>query len=492
MICVGAGARPAGRDKPLAPDPGSLDVAPVEGSTAYRQLREGRIRTRRVAIAAILLLQAIVLAAGWFFTFMQVRHATANAVQDLVLDENVRVADWFANQLAEGADGAIEYGSPEWERAQQQVEALHLPGDGFACLLDADGKILCHPDLRRDPSLRDTVLGNMSLAPADRSDNFMLSAAPRAEMIAGRIRFFLGGTHFVATRYVPELDARLVVHQPESGLVALSSRATIIVGLVAGFAALSVVALTALSTLWVMRRYDNVLERINKGLEDEVERRTQQNLAARDALIMGLAKLADCRDNETGLHLERISEYSSVLAHKLAETIPEIDEAWIERLRLASSMHDIGKVGLSDEILLKPGALTPDERRRMQAHTTIGADTLLAIHAELGDDELLDMSIQIALEHHEKWNGSGYPTGMADEQIALPARIVALADVYDALTSRRVYKPAFSHAQARQVIIEGRASHFDPAVVDGFLAIERTFDDIRARLHRTDATPQAA
>lgn len=456
---------------------------------AYQQLREGRIRTKRGAIATLLILQAVVLAAGWLFTFMQVKHATVNAVQDLVLDENVRVADWFAEQLAEGVEGSIEYGSPQWERVQQQVEGLRLPGDGFACLLDADGRILCHPDLRRDPSLRDTVMGNMSLSPADRTGNFMLSGAPRAETVAGRLRFFLGGTHFVATRYVPQIDARLVVHQPEAGLVALSSRATIVLGIVAGSVALSVVALTALSTLWVMRRYDNALERINKGLEDEVERRTQQNLAARDALIMGLAKLADCRDNETGLHLERISEYSSVLAHKLAETMPEIDEAWIDRLRVASSMHDIGKVGLPDEILLKPGKLTPDERRRMQTHTTIGADTLLAIRIELGEDELLEMSIQIALEHHEKWDGTGYPMGLMGEQIALSARIVALADVYDALTSRRVYKDAFSHEKAREIILEGRGSHFDPAVVDGFLSIEREFDNIRERLHPAMVMP---
>ncbi len=455
--------------------------------SARTQKWGGRIRTKRGAVAAILGLQAVVLALGWFLTFSQVRHATANAVQDLVLDENVRVADWFAMQLAEGIEGNIAYGSPEWERVQQRVEGLRLPGEGFACLLDAEGKILCHPDLRRDPSLRDQVLGNMSLAPADQSENLMLGAAPKAETVAGRLRFFLGGTHFVATRYIPELGARLVVHQPESGLVALSSRATWVVGLVAVSAAFSVMALTGLSTLWVMRRYDNELERINRGLEDEVERRTIENTRARDGLIMGLAKLADCRDNETGMHLERISEYSGMLAGELASGMAEIDEGWIERLRVGSSLHDIGKVGLPDEILLKPGRLTEDEFRRMQAHTTIGADTLLAIRSQFGDDELLDMSIQIALEHHERWDGSGYPMGLAGGQIALAARIVALADVYDALTSRRVYKPAFGHAEARRIIVEGRGTHFDPVVVDAFLKIESAFEDIRARLHPGEA-----
>ncbi len=448
-----------------------------------------RIRTRRGAIAAIVGLQAVVLAVGWGLTFVQVRHATALAVQDLVLDENVRVADWFAGQLAAGIEAPLVYGSSEWERVQQRVEGLELPGAGFACLLDEDGKVLCHPGLRRDPSLRDRSLGNLSLSPADQRDNLMLGGAPRAETVAGTLRFSFGETHLVATRFVPELGARLVVHQPESGLVALSSRATVTVSVVAAGAAMSVLGLTALATLWVMRRYDTAVELINRGLEEEVARRTHQNLRARDALIMGLAKLADCRDNETGLHLERIAEYCALLAHRLSGTRPEMDEAWVERLRLASSMHDIGKVGLPDEILLKPGKLTPAEFERMKSHTTIGADTLLMIRTRLGDDDLLDMAIQIALEHHEKWDGSGYPVGLVGEQIALPARIVALADVYDALTSRRVYKPAFGHGEAREIILEGCGSHFDPMVVDAFLAIESAFDDVRARLHPASVIP---
>ncbi|HZW09524.1 MAG TPA: HD domain-containing phosphohydrolase [Phycisphaerales bacterium] len=253
--------------------------------------------------------------------------------------------------------------------------------------------------------------------------------------------------------------------------------------LIAGSVALSVLGLTGLATFWVMRRYEHALELANRNLGREVERRTHQNLAARDALIRGLAKLADCRDNETGLHLERISEYCELLARRLAASRPEIDEAWIERLRIASSMHDIGKVGVPDEILLKPGPLTEAERRRMQAHTRIGAETLRSIRNRLGQDELLEKSIHVALEHHERWDGAGYPFGLAAEEIALPARIVALADVYDALTSRRPYKPALSHEAARNAIVEGRGSHFDPEITDAFLAVESQFDEIRRRMH---------
>jgi response regulator RpfG family c-di-GMP phosphodiesterase len=466
-------------------------VVVVGRASIYHKLRGGRIRTRRGAILAIVALQAVVLSAGWLVTFLQVRRATAESVEDLILDENARVADWLADQLAEGVDGPLEFLSEAWERVQQRVETLQLPGDGFACLLDSEGKILCHPDLRRDPSLRRVSLGNMSLATGRRDEHLMLGEASAVDTQTGRLRFFLGGTHYVATRRVPGLDARLVVHQPEAGLLALSSRATLVVGFLAGGAALFVLGLTALSTLWVMRRYDNVLEDINRGLEAEVTRRTAENTRARDALILGLAKLADCRDNETGHHLERISHYSCLLARTLSDRFEEIDEPWIERLRLASSMHDIGKVGVPDSLLLKPGRFTPEEHRRMQTHTTIGADTLIAIRAELGDDDLLDMSIQIALEHHEKWDGTGYPLGLSGEAIALPARIVALADVYDALTSARVYKPAMTHERARAIILGGRGSHFDPVVVDAFLRVEARFDRIRAASHPAVSLPAA-
>lgn len=431
----------------------------------------------------ILGLQAVVLTAGGLAMFMNLRRATVRTVEGLVLGENARIAGWLSDELSRDVRGPLEFDGESWRTVQERIEQLTLPGEGFATLLDEQGRILCHPGLADNPLLRGQSVGHMALAPADGGPNLMLESAPRSETISGVLRSTLGEADYVATRYVPSLRARLIVHQPESGLAHLSSRATLVVGLVAFSTGMVVLGLTALSTLWVMRRYDGVLERINRGLEDEVERRTQQNLAARDALIMGLAKLADCRDGETGLHLDRISAYSGLLAGKLCERFGIADETWVERIRLASSMHDIGKVGVPDEILLKPGRLTEEERRRMQTHTTIGADTLIAIRARLGDDELLDAAIQIALEHHERWDGAGYPLGVAGDRIALCARIVALADVYDALTSRRVYKAAMSHDEARSIIVEGRGSHFDPDIVDVFLEIEPEFDGVRRRLH---------
>jgi putative two-component system response regulator len=195
-----------------------------------------------------------------------------------------------------------------------------------------------------------------------------------------------------------------------------------------------------------------------------------------------LAKLADHRDSDTGRHLDRICAYSRLLAEAIRDQRPEIDDQWIERLTLASSMHDIGKVGVPDRILLKPGTLTHEEFDVMKRHPLIGADTLIAIRERMGDDELLRMSIEVALSHHERWDGSGYPFGLAGEQIPLSGRIVALADVYDALTSKRVYKEAFPHARAVAIIRSESGKQFDPMLVEAFERVSDGFDGIRREL----------
>lgn len=244
----------------------------------------------------------------------------------------------------------------------------------------------------------------------------------------------------------------------------------------------TIVLLSAGGLFLLMRRYDSILMRLNRDLENEVIRQVRSGLTIRNSLIFGLAKLADYRDTDTGKHLERICRYCEILALELKKEFEEIDEGWIESLRLASPMHDIGKVGIPDAILLKPGQLSERERRLMEQHTLIGADTLVAIRRRVGDDELLNMSIQVALYHHERWDGNGYPFGMSGELIPLCARVVALADVYDALTSTRVYKHAMTHEEACALIRSNRGSHFDPRVVDAFNLTHQAFDAARAEL----------
>lgn len=250
--------------------------------------------------------------------------------------------------------------------------------------------------------------------------------------------------------------------------------------------AFSVFMLTAVILYLASRRYRDTLEEANKELSKEVSRQVSAGLAKRNALIFGLAKLADYRDTDTGAHLERIGLYVRVLADALRPHHEEIEAKWIDRIVLASSLHDIGKVGIPDSILLKPGRLTDEERSVMQKHTLIGADTLLAIRSKLGADEFIDMGVEIALQHHEKWDGTGYPFGISAEAISLPARIVALADFYDAVTSKRVYKDAMSHEETCKLIQGLIGSHFDPEITKAFFANEQEFNAIRTHNQQHD------
>jgi putative two-component system response regulator len=250
--------------------------------------------------------------------------------------------------------------------------------------------------------------------------------------------------------------------------------------------AFSVFLMTGTILFLASKRYKDTLEEANEELAREVSKQVSSGLSKRNALIFGLAKLADYRDTDTGAHLERIGLYARVLADSMRPIHDEIDARWIDRLVLASSLHDIGKVGIPDSILLKPGLLTPEERETMEKHTLIGADTLLAIRAKLGPDEFIDMGVEVALQHHEKWDGSGYPFGLKGTDISLPARIVALADFYDAITSKRVYKDAMSHEQACNLIRSQRGIHFDPDVVDAFFQNASEFNAIRAHNQELD------
>jgi putative two-component system response regulator len=221
-----------------------------------------------------------------------------------------------------------------------------------------------------------------------------------------------------------------------------------------------------------------------------IAERQADALRARNTLIFGLAKLAESRDTDTGEHLERIAAYCRVLAEQL-RTVHDLTDEWIVNLQLASSLHDIGKVGIPDNVLLKPGLLTPEERVVIERHADIGATALDAILARDQDDSLLRMARNIAASHHERWDGKGYPAGLSGEAIPLEARIVSVADVYDALTSKRVYKPALSHKEALDIISKGRETQFDPQIVDALRNCEIVFQHAGLLLH-ADNLPDGA
>lgn len=224
---------------------------------------------------------------------------------------------------------------------------------------------------------------------------------------------------------------------------------------------------------------------VQMQLERQVQAQLRDLAEAQLATIFALSKLAESRDTDTGKHLERVREYSRVLATQLRhkhEFAEAVNDEFVEHVYRASPLHDIGKVAIPDNILRKPGKLTPDEFRVMQTHAELGARTLREVVAQYPGNQLVSIGIEIAQSHHEKWDGSGYPQGLSGIGIPLPARIVAVADVYDALTSRRPYKEPFTVERARDLIVEGRGQHFDPAMVDAFLSVEDEFRRIAQAL----------
>jgi len=209
------------------------------------------------------------------------------------------------------------------------------------------------------------------------------------------------------------------------------------------------------------------------------------SLESRDLLIFSMARLAESRDQDTGAHLERIREYCRLLADNLSahpEFSGQIDGEFTELLYLTSPLHDIGKVGIPDHVLLKPGPLTAEEFQVMQRHTVIGGETLAAAAQAYPNGLFLQMASDIAWSHHEHYDGRGYPHGLSGSAIPLSGRITAIADVYDALTTKRVYKEAFSHKRACDIIVEQRGKHFDPDMVDAFLELEPQFARICSQL----------
>lgn len=208
--------------------------------------------------------------------------------------------------------------------------------------------------------------------------------------------------------------------------------------------------------------------------------RTQQSALSRtrDAVVLGLTRMAESRDDDTEGHLERVGILASRLA-EAARTRVEfrdfISPQFTRLIRFSATLHDIGKVGIEDSILQKPGSLTDDERKRMQRHTRISSSCLQEIETCLGDANFLQMAHEVALFHHERWDGSGYPTGLSGKQIPLAARIVSIVDVYDALAAKRPYKEPYEHDRCVAIITAGKGSQFDPRLVEVFLEIQGEF-----------------
>lgn len=226
----------------------------------------------------------------------------------------------------------------------------------------------------------------------------------------------------------------------------------------------------------------------------EYEKRVKKEKEIADAqmaMVYSLIKLAESRDDDTGEHIERVAIICQLIANNLRRREKYrdyIDDDYIEKLVKVSPLHDIGKVGIPDHILLKPGRLSTEEYELMKTHTTIGAKTLLEVKEKFPDNRFLELAISIANFHHEKWDGTGYPLGLAGTAIPLSARIMSIADVYDALRSKRVYKEGLSHEGSLKIIEQGSGSFFDPEIVEAFMEIHAELEEIFAQYGIQDNT----
>lgn len=291
------------------------------------------------------------------------------------------------------------------------------------------------------------------------------------------------GPHFAVVKPLPSGDY-LILHQSEATLEALVSA---VLGNQMSVSLATLVwtaALLGVSGFLLAGRFHDQSERERSRSLNDALRQRRDLIRTRDAIIVGLAKLAESRDPETGDHLDRISIYATTLATAMMRHptfMVEVTPSFVRMIGISAALHDIGKVGIADRILLKPGRLTAAERSQMEEHSRIGGDCLREIERRLGRSNFLQMAREIAFSHHERWDGSGYPSGLRGERIPLAARIVAIGDVYDALSSRRVYKEPLPYDKCVAIIREGAGTQFDPRIVEIWLTVASKFRDIAER-----------
>jgi HD-GYP domain-containing protein (c-di-GMP phosphodiesterase class II) len=421
------------------------------------------------------------LAFGWGFFHLYLAASISRNAAD---QAQVRLATLFAaieNDMH--GDGPLPserlVGDDRWARVLAHWRQASADGDQLL-LIDRDGRVLADRSRKQTaPSSVDRIGQSLSLTHATAQWGDFDGA------IHGGLDDLATGVELVAVAHpLPARDGYIVVAAPGSEKVdraALSksiwTAETIAFIWTAGLAAV---------TLHLLLHRARQPAADQPKFDVEALRQAQALVRAQETVIFGLAKLSDSRDSDTGMHLERIAQFSSMLATGLrqrADFRDRITPGFIQLIGISSALHDIGKVGVEDSILRKPGTLTADERSRMQRHAEIGADCLREIERRLGPTNFLQMAREIVSAHHEWWNGQGYPHGLSGEQIPLSARIVAVADVYDALRSKRVYKDALPHEECVRVIAGAAGTQFDPRVVEVFLQIEERIGQLADQLH---------
>ncbi|WP_428389381.1 HD domain-containing phosphohydrolase [Mucisphaera sp.] len=368
-------------------------------------------------------------------------------------------------------------------RLQRLVDRLPLTVSGYLSVLDASNhRVIAAPSSLNLPQQDNTPLGDLIL----QTDEALIPISDITGPTVGRL-LLNGREQIVTIRPIPQRGLTVVAHHSQASITAEISQILGTFRLLAITVAGLILLITGGATLWFVRSSENQLKTRQQSLERELNQqfiqRSKDIERGRDAVVFGLARLAESRDDQTGQHLERISLYAEAIARQLSRTHPAVSDTDVEIITTTAPLHDIGKVGIPDAVLLKPGPLTDEERAIIERHPYIGGDTLVEIKQRWGaDGPFLDTACEIIFAHHEKWDGSGYPYGLKETNIPLSARIVAVADVYDALTSARPYKPAMPHDQASQIIRENAGAHFDPEVVEAFLRIDAEIQQIAQKM----------
>jgi len=440
----------------------------------------------RVFLGLIILAQTACIAVGLGFHYIYMASSLNRSGEEQAKSELTEEARRLSASLAAaGVTSAADVAKRVEDGLAQQMAAHVLNGrqttPATVLVVDRNWHVLFNPtDEASDQPL--TTIPWLE-APATR---------PGTEQpVYGEIQLS-SGTHFCAAYPLASQDGYVVAESDLETVKISPAAVRWQLATAAGISLLWMAGLMAVSVYMVVTYLREGRARQRISPEVEALKQTQALLRTQETVIFALAKLSDSRDPETGDHLERISYYSSTLAAALRQR-PDfrdvVTSALVRLIGISSALHDIGKVGVEDAILKKPGSLTPAERSRMQLHTRVGEDCLKEIERRLGTSNFLQMAREIASAHHERWDGTGYPLGLAGEQIPIAARIVAIADVYDALSSKRVYKDALPHEKCVEMILEEAGKHFDPRLVEVFAQIEPSFRVISRQLGTTRDTP---
>lgn len=432
-----------------------------------------QIKNRWVLILLVAAGQFVILLAGSIWLIGWLEATVSDAVRDRVLLNAAAEVDRLADTIGTLNLDDVAPDSFDGQRLHEFILRYEPPRGGKIYVIDAETGDPIGPAVWRHQ------LSSAQLI-TDAGTTDLLAAGRQPDTATGIVRG-LNHDWYLALRSLHPLPATLLAVHRSTDVQAEVAPVISTIRMVTLLISSIIVLSSVLLTIAIVRRYENRLAHANDNLHKLVDMRSRALLKSRSAVIEGLAKLAESRDDETGQHLERIKRYVRILGNELVNTHEELTPELVDTIEETSALHDIGKVGIPDSVLLSHDLLSDEQRTIIEKHPLIGGDTLLAVRRQWGDDAFLVTACEIIFAHHERWDGAGYPFGLAGDMIPIAARIVALADVYDALTSRRTYKDALTHDEARDIIMQGAGTHFDPEVVRAFAVREDDFRTVRDR-----------